>query len=244
MKTNILGVGVDTFNMIESVEKVIGFLDEDEKNKRVVITPNPEMIMEARDNKEFKNIINNADLVVPDGIGVVLASKLEKIKIKERVPGCELAEALFNKIKDKDKTVYLLGAAPGVAEKAKENMENKYKGLNIIGIRDGYFKEDEEKDIIAEINKLEPNLLLVGIGFPRQEKFIYNNDLKINAGLAVGGTIDVMAGEVKRAPEIFQKLGLEWFYRLIKEPSRIGRMMVLPKFVLVVILDKIKSIFR
>ena len=148
---------------------------------------------------------------------------------------------LVELIKDTDKTVYFFGGAPEIAERAKEAMEKKHYGLKVVGVADGYFDAEKEQMIIADINEKKPDLLLVGIGFPKQEKWIYNNikNLNVKVAIGVGGSFDVMSGNVKRAPKIFIKLGLEWFYRLITQPTRIGRMMVLPLFMLVVIKNKI-----
>lgn len=244
MKTEILGIPVDTYTNNEVLEKVFSYLMEKKKKNHLIITPNPELIMEAQKDKEFRYILETADLVVPDGIGVVLASKLNKIKIKERVAGCDLIFSILDKIKFTGNTVYILGAGPRVAEKAKKNMEEKFPGVNISGVHDGFFDKEEEKRIIEEIKSLKPDILLVGLGFPKQEKWIYNNkDLPVHFSIACGGSIDVMAGTVKRAPVIFQKLGLEWLYRLMKQPGRFIRMLILPKFAIIVVLDKIKKMF-
>ena len=242
MKTNILNMPIDTFTRQQSLEKLLSFLKE-EKN-HLLITPNPEIIMEANKDKELMEIIKNADLVVPDGIGVVLASKLNKNKIKERVAGYDLIQNLFDKIKDTNTTVYFFGAGKGVAELAKQKMEQKYKGLKIIGVSDGYFDDQKEKLIIENIQKLKPNILLIGLNFPKQEKWAdqYKNILPVQLTCCIGGSFDGMSGTVKRAPVLFQKLGLEWFYRLMKQPKRIVRMVKLPVFVFEVLKEKITHI--
>lgn len=243
MRTKILNINFDTYTRAEALNKLLEFINTD--TNHIVVTPNPEMVMVSRKDKEFEKVLLEADLVVPDGIGIVLASKLNKVKITERVAGCDLFLSLFDKIKDTENTVYLLGAGRGVAERAKINMEKQYKGLKIVGVHDGYFDKNEEQKIIEEIQRLKPDVLLVGLGMAKQEKWIYNHknlNVKISAG--VGGSIDVMAGEVKRAPDIFIKFGLEWLYRLLCQPKRIFRMMSLPLFVLVVIKEKILDLFR
>lgn len=238
MKSNILGIKVDNLNMKQVMKRIDVFLRED--SHRTIFTPNPEMIMATRDDEYFFNILNSADIVVPDGIGVVYASKLNSVKIKERVAGCDVVFNILNKYKDYNKKVYLLGAGKGIAEKAKYNMEKEYKGIDIVGVHDGYFDEDEEKNIVAEINKLKPDILLVGLGLGKQEKWIFEHkDLDVKLSMGVGGVIDVMAGVTTRAPEVFIKLNLEWFYRLIKQPSRFFRIMKLPLFILVVIKEKL-----
>jgi len=241
MRIDILGVGINTLNREEVLNEAIGYIEADERKCKLIATPNPEVIMRARADKEFAAVLKGADLVIPDGVGVVWASKLGKQRLRETVPGCDLCFQIFERLKDMDKRkAYLLGAAPGVAELAKANMEKQFPGIEICGTRDGYFKPDEEEGIIAEINSLRPDVLLVALGVPRQEKWIHKNQARLDVNLAVGcgGTIDVMAGTVKRAPMAFRKLGLEWFYRLISQPSRFFRMLVLPKFALVAIFEK------
>lgn len=238
---NILGVPINNITHNEAVELVCGYLNNDDK--KMIFTPNPEFVMSALKDEEFMNILNKGDLLVPDGIGVVIASKILGKALKERVAGYDLVQAVFNKIKDNGKTVYFLGGGKGIAEDARAKMEDKHKGIKIVGVHDGYFDENEEKLIIEEINRLKPDLVLVGIGFPKQEKWIYKHKdiLEVKVFIGVGGSFDGMSGNVKRAPDIFIKLGLEWFYRLVKQPSRFFRMLQLPLFLLTVIKAKIKG---
>ncbi|MCL2565897.1 MAG: WecB/TagA/CpsF family glycosyltransferase [Defluviitaleaceae bacterium] len=241
MKTDILGIGIDTKNRGEVLDEVIGYIKANERKCKLIATPNPEMIMLAGTDPEFAQVLNHADLVIPDGVGVVWASKYSKIKLLETVTGCDLCFSVFDNIRGMDGAkVYILGAKPGVALLAKEKMEDKYPGLNICGVRDGFFKPEEDGAIVAEINALKPDMLLVGRGMGKQEKWIYKykDNLDVNFAIGCGGAIDVMAGTAKRAPKIFRKLGLEWFYRLLMQPSRFFRMLVLPKFVVSVIFDK------
>lgn len=238
---SILGVPFNNITHKEAVELVCSYLDGNEK--KMIFTPNPEFVMEALNNTEFMKILNEGNLLVPDGIGIIIASKILGKPLKERVAGCDLVHDVFDKIKSRDKTVYLLGGGKNVAETAKLKMEQRYAGLKIVGVHDGYFNENEEKLIIEEINRLKPDLVLVGIGFPKQEKWIYKHKdiLQAKAFIGIGGSIDIMSGNVKRAPDIFIKLGLEWFYRLIKQPSRFFRMLRLPLFLLTVFKTKIKG---
>lgn len=234
-RVDILGVGVDAVTMEEAGQCVQGFLHSDKMN--MIFTPNPEFIMEAQENSVFRNILNKGDLVVPDGIGVVIGAKILKTPLKGRVPGFDLVQYTLDAVKDKEHSVFFFGSKPGVAEEAKEKMEAKYPGIKIVGCRDGYFKKEEEASIIDEINASGADILIVGLGAPKQEIFMnnYKNKLKVKVAFGVGGSLDGMAGRVKRAPMIFQKLGLEWFYRLIKQPSRAKRMLRLPLFVIHVI---------
>ena len=236
---NILGVPFANITPEEAVERLNSYLNG--RGKHMVFTPNPEMVMEAGKNPEFKAILNKSSMNVPDGIGIVYASKLTKNKIKYRVAGYDMLLSLFDKIKDSEKTVYFFGGSPGIAEKAKEAIEKRFKGIKIVGVADGYFDDQKEKKIIEDINKKSPDLLLVGIGFPKQEMWIAKNinSLNIKAAVGVGGSFDGWSGNVKRAPDFFVNHGLEWFYRLIKQPSRIGRMLQLPVFMIKVICYKI-----
>ncbi len=234
----ILGVPFADITPEEAVEKAVSYLNNN--GKSMIFTPNPEMVMEARKNEEFMEILNASTMNVPDGIGIVYGSKFTSSPIKHRVAGYDLVQDVFDKMKDMGKTVYFFGGAPGIADRAKEAMEAKHKGLKVVGTANGYFDDKREKEIIAEINELKPDLLLVGIGYPKQEKWIYTHikDLNIKTAVGVGGSFDVMSGNVKRAPKFFINHGLEWFYRLITQPSRFVRMMQLPLFMLVVIKSK------
>lgn len=231
-KIKILDVNIDNITMTGAVRRLLGYLKS--SGVKCVYTPNPEFIMTAQKDNEFKKILNEADLVVPDGIGIVIASKIIKKRLPERVAGYDMLQNLFKEIKDKDYNVYMFGAAPGVAELAADKMRNEHNGINIVGTRNGYFKDHETKDIIKDINDKKTDILLVGFGAPKQEKWIYDNKDKLDCKICVGigGSLDGMAGTVKRAPIIFQKLGLEWFYRLLRQPTRIKRMIKLPLFII------------
>lgn len=234
-KTNILGVPFDTYTLEQTAQKAVSMFDEN--GQHIICTPNPEIVMEARKDRELMGILKAADLVTPDGVGVVWASKYSDVQLKERVSGYDLVLKIFEKMNDTDYTVYFFGGAPGVAQKAAEMMKLKFPGLKVVGVHNGYFDEKEERKIIADIKRVQPSLLLVGLGAPKQEKWIYNNLRLTGAKVAIGigGCFDVMSGNLKRAPKIFCKLGLEWFYRLITQPTRFKRMMKLPKFVLAVL---------
>jgi len=229
MKTTyILGVPIHIITLKEATEKLLSFVHGE--NNHIVVTPNPEMVVHATKDEEFLQIIKGADLIIPDGIGLVLASKFVGDKISQRVPGVDLVTSLF--AAKKHLRVYILGGAPGVGELAKKNIEDKYSHIKVVGTKNGYFKPQEEEIIVEEIKRLKPHVLLVGLGFPKQEKWISKHkDLPVNVSMGVGGTIDVFAGVVKRAPKIFIKFNLEWFYRLLTNPKRILRMAALPIFV-------------
>ena len=225
---NILGVHVNKYTMQEAVRKASSLMETEELS--MIFTPNSEIILYASNNPEFAEVLNKGDMVIPDGIGVVYGAKILKNPIKERVAGYDLVCNLLPVMAEKGQSVYLLGAKPGVAEKAAETLLEKHPGLVIAGTHDGYFKDDDE--VIADINKCAPDFLMVCLGFPKQENWIYNNREKLNAKLAIGagGCIDVFAGNVQRAPEFYCKHGIEWLYRLVKQPTRFVRMLSLPKF--------------
>ena len=235
----ILGVPFTNITPEQAVDTVVSYLKGN--GKAMIFTPNPEMVMEARKNKEFMKILNSSTMNVPDGIGIVYGSKFTSNPIRQRVAGYDLMLGVFDKMKDMGKTAYFFGCAPEIADRAKFAIEKRFPGLKIVGTANGYFDNEREKEIIDEINTLKPDLLLVGIGFPKQEKWIYDHikDLNIKAAAGVGGSFDGWSGNVQRAPEFFIKHNLEWFYRLVKQPSRFVRMLQLPLFMIVVIRNRI-----
>lgn len=229
-KIDVLGVKFDNVNMAEAVQKCKDFINSDTSN--LIVTPNPEIVMAAKENEEFKKIINEASLVIPDGIGVVKGAAILGTPLKERVAGFDLICNLLELYKDGSHTFYFWGGKPGIADLAKAKLEEKYPNIKIVGTDDGYFDDTKKAQIIEKIRNIKPDILLVGVGAPKQEKLI-NELLKekiFKIGIGCGGSLDVLSGTVKRAPKLFIKLHIEWSWRLIKQPSRIGRMMVLPKF--------------
>ena len=234
-KVNILGVHIDKVNIEEAVDRIFEMLDE--RRPHSVFTPNSEIILNAYKDKEFAEILNNADLLTADGIGVVYASKILGNPIKERAAGFDIACGVIDRISETGHRLYLLGGRPGVAEKAKKNLEKEYPFIQIVGTHDGYFDEEDNPKIIKEINSLGAEIIFVCLGAPKQEKWIADNqdNLRAKVLMGIGGSLDVFAGEAERAPEIWCKLGLEWLYRLIKEPWRFKRMLALPKFALTVL---------
>jgi N-acetylglucosaminyldiphosphoundecaprenol N-acetyl-beta-D-mannosaminyltransferase len=235
MRIDVFGVGFDNITMEEAAEKAMSI------RGGYVVTPNPEMVWLARKDDEFRNALEGAALSLPDGIGIVYGAKILGRPLKTRVPGIEFAEEMFKRFVPLGKSVFLLGAKPGVAEKAAENLRIKYPGLIICGTADGFFKDDTP--IINEINEKEPDFLLVCLGFPKQELWMQKYSGKLNVGLmaGLGGVLDVFAGVAERAPEAWCNAGFEWLYRLIKQPSRIGRMAKLPLFLFAVIGQRLKG---
>ena len=226
MKTEILGVRFDNLTQQEAAQRGRQLLEEDKFH--YVVTPNPEFLLAAEKDPEFRRVLNAADLVLPDGIGVVYSAKILGTPLKERVPGIEFAEAMLSALNEMGGRLYLLGAKPGVAEEAGRRICARYPALVLCGTHDGYFKD--EQAILPEIAAAKPDLLFVCLGAPKQEKWMARWGQHTGAKLAIGlgGCLDVFAGNVQRAPERWQKLGLEWAYRLKKEPKRIGRMAKLP----------------
>lgn len=233
---NILGVQVSTKTMAETVDTLLGYLDEEQVH--CVFTPNSEIIYMAYKDPQFAQLLNSADLNTADGIGVVYASRILKQPLRERVTGFDLINLLCERAAPQKRRVFLFGAKPGVAEEAADKLTQLYPGLVICGTRDGYFKKEQTPEIVGQINAAEPDILLVCLGAPKQEKWIAENRDRLNARVVfgAGGTLDGLAGRMERAPESWQRLGLEWAYRLKKEPKRIGRMMALPRFGLTVLL--------
>ena len=226
MRIDVLGVGFDNVTMTEAVARGAALLDE--PGCHYVVTPNPEIVEVCRENPAAMQAVNGADLVLPDGIGVVKGAAMLGTPLKEKTPGIEFAAGLMGKMAETGKSLYLLGAKPGVAEEAGRRICARYPALVLCGTHDGYFKD--EQAILPEIAAAKPDLLFVCLGAPKQEKWMARWGQHTGAKLAIGlgGCLDVFAGNVQRAPERWQKMGLEWAYRLKKEPKRIGRMAKLP----------------
>jgi N-acetylglucosaminyldiphosphoundecaprenol N-acetyl-beta-D-mannosaminyltransferase len=206
----------------------------------IVATANAEMIMLAQEDRELADILINADLVVADGAGVVWAARHQGYSVPERVAGFDLVQQLLSVAAHKGHRVYMLGGAPGIVEQARTKAEDLYKGLSVVGMRDGYFTDREEETVLADIHSSRPDILLVALGVPKQEKWInrHKKELGVPLSVGVGGTFDVMAGTVSRAPVWMQQASLEWAYRLLRQPCRALRMLALPRFALRVIAGK------
>lgn len=228
MRVDVLGVAFDNVTLEEAVDRALALLEEE--GPHLVATPNPEIVQRAGKDRAFADILAKADLVVPDGVGVIYAAKILGRPLRARVPGIDLASALLGRVAGTGKRLFLLGAAPGVAEQAEVNLRAAYPGLVVCGTHDGYFQEDGP--VVDAIRQAGADIVFVCLGAPKQEKWIAANGEAAGAQLylGLGGSLDVFAGKVDRAPERFQRLGLEWLYRLMKEPSRIGRMAKLPLF--------------
>ncbi len=231
----IAGINIDDISMEQAVERIYEFIDSNENHS--VFTPNAEIMMDGITDKDMKAILNGADMLVADGAGVVLASKILGKSVTEKVSGFDLAKNLLTASSKRPIKFYLFGGKPGIPEKANANIICDYPGAEVVGTRNGYFSKDDEASIIEDINNSGADVLLVCLGAPKQELWITENKslLKVKASLGVGGTMDVLAGNVKLAPDFFRNNGLEWLYRLYKEPWRFKRMLRLPKFILYVL---------
>ena len=201
-----------------------------------IATANAEMVMKAQEDDLLAQMLKTADLVVPDGAGVLWAAEQEGKKFKERVAGVDLACSLLEKAAARQTAVYFFGGAEGIAKEAAANMQAKYPGLRVVGTHSGFFTADEETGIIADIRQKGTQILLVALGVPKQEKWIHDHLYELGpcVAMGVGGTFDVLAGKSCRAPKWMQEHRLEWLYRLAKEPTRCKRMLALPKFVMAV----------
>ena len=232
-KINVRGVEFDNVTFNEAINLIYSRAGRGEQI--AVFTPNAEIVQACVEDESFRGIISSADVLLPDGVGVIKAARILGTPLKEKVPGVEVGEALIRLSGEWDHPVFLMGGKPGVAEAAKEKLQEKYPDAKIAGFYHGYFKkEGEENDeVVKMINDSGAEVLFVCIGSPAQEKWIAANREKlpgVKVLMGLGGSLDIYSGTAKRAPKIFIKLGLEWFYRLLREPSRIGRMMKLPKF--------------
>lgn len=238
---NILGTNVAKMSMEQVLEWVRAMIAQG--RPRHIVTANAEILHKAYREPEFRKVLGGADLITADGSGVLWAARFLGEPLPQRVTGVELVNRLLLLAEEKGWKVFFLGAAPEVVEKAVLNTLSKHPLLHVAGFRHGYYSQEETGDIAANIKDAEPEILLVAMGVPRQENFIREHLKELNVPIAVGvgGTFDIMAGRAKRAPLWMQRRGLEWLYRLYKEPGRFTRMLALPKFVAGVIWQRLRS---
>ena len=246
-KFDIMGVGVHPFTLEESIAVIAGWIEQAGHQAgsmegclaRQVITLNPEMLMQARHDLAVWGLLNRGDLVVPDGHGILWAGKRLGSPFPERVTGIDLIQALAVRAVDARWHLYLLGGAPGVAEAAAVNLQRQHPGLQVVGTGHGYFTGAELPAVLDRIRAAHPDLLLVGMGFPRQEYFIRDHRRELGSPVAVGvgGSFDVISGRLRRSPAWIQQLRLEWLYRAFQEPARWRRLLMLPRFIGLVLTD-------
>lgn len=230
MKADLLGIKINTFNMEETVNQVARFIKAGHPHR--VMTINPEFLYQAQFDDELLGLVKRADLVTPDGVGIVWACRLAGNPVPERVTGIDLMLRLVDRAAREKWRVFLLGAAPGVAGEAAARLSLQYPHLEIAGVHHGFFKADEEEAVNMIVRESRPDLLFVALGAPKQEWWMDRNLAQTGAAVAVGvgGSFDVVAGRVQRAPGWVCRLQLEWLFRLLKEPSRWRRQLVLPLF--------------
>lgn len=229
----ILGVRVDKITKAQALEEFQKLLDGD--RCELIVTPNAEIVEKASKTPQLRRIINEeAAIVTPDGVGLIYASKLKGDPIQEKVAGIDFAHSAIELCAQLGRSVYLLGSKPGVAEAAAANLEKEIPGLKIAGFRDGYFKDEEESEVVAEINASGADFLCVALGSPKQEYFVikHRDALKVKAAAGLGGSLDIWSGQLNRAPKFYIDHGLEWLYRMIQEPKRLKRLPALPVFLI------------
>lgn len=241
MKNDIFGVKFDNMVLEEAVK--IGYLLSEGEDFHYVVTPNPEIVAMTDTVEGYGDILNGAKMVLPDGIGIVYAGEIMGKPFRSRVPGIDFAAGLMEKMASEGGSLYLLGAKPGVAEAAAESLGEDYPGLTVCGTRDGYFSEEENEAVLAEIKASGATVVFVCLGAPKQEQWMASFGEKTGAKLMVGlgGCLDVWSGAVGRAPKAMQETGFEWLYRLAKQPSRIKRVAKLPVFLLAALLYRTKG---
>ncbi|MDD9271938.1 WecB/TagA/CpsF family glycosyltransferase [Paenibacillus sp. GCM10023248] len=239
-KVRIYGVPVSKLSMRDTVAYLTKAIEQRQPHQ--IITANPIMVMAALDDPAYMSMMQRAELIVPDGTGVVWAAGYVGEPVAERVPGYDLLHELMKVGEPKGWKVYLLGASNEVIQAAADRIRTAYPGIQLVGVRDGYFTDEQDAEVIQSIVDAAPDLLFVGRAAANQEPWIgkYKDQLGVPVMMGVGGSFDVLSGKLKRAPVLFQKLRLEWFYRLLQEPWRYKRMLLLPKFAMKVMRDKEK----
>lgn len=239
MKTDVMGLQFDNVTMDEALDAARALLQGG--HAACVVTPNAEIAYEALHDDALKTLLNSAELMLPDGAGVVLASKILKTPLRQKVAGVDFADGLLGILETTGQSLYLLGSKPGIGELAAQKMLLKHPKLKIAGIADGYFQD--EAPVIAKINASGAAALFVCLGAPKQEQFMARHQKELNVKLmaGLGGSLDSFAGTVKRAPGWMIRLNLEWLYRLIKEPKRFKRMLRLPKYLWAVVIKRIRG---
>ncbi|MGV3466593.1 MAG: WecB/TagA/CpsF family glycosyltransferase [Heyndrickxia sp.] len=236
----VMGLHFINTNMDQFVQELDTRLENAQRT--FIVTANPEILMQTDTNHVYKEALKTADYLTPDGIGVIIASKILGQPIDERVTGFDLMQRLIALAEKKKYRIYFLGAEEEVIHTAVKRIQEKYPNIQMAGYHHGYF-DQHDPSIVNAVKETNPDLVFVGLGVPKQELWIYENLQQFNKGIfiGVGGSFDVLAGKVKRAPKIWQKLNLEWFYRLLQQPTRWKRMLVLPLFLRRVIHIKLKK---
>lgn len=240
-RITLLGARVDAVTLEEAVERVAAFIRAGGAHQ--VVTLNPEYLYRARREPHLLEVVRRAALVTADGIGIVWAARVLGRPLPERVTGIDLLLALAARAAREGWRVFLLGALPGVADAAAANLTARYPGLQVVGTHHGYFAPEEELQVVARIRAARPDVLFAALGAPKQEVWLARHlaALQVPVAMGVGGSFDVLAGWVKRAPAWLRRLHLEWLGRLLYEPRRWRRMLVLPKFVWIVLVERLRG---
>lgn len=230
--TNIMGIPFPNLTMEQTVTILGDVVAQRSTELFHVITGNPEIVMSCQKNQTLRAIVDQAGLVTADGTGIVMVSRFRGGQLTERVTGCDLLFRLLEEGNRKQWSFYLLGAEEKVSQRAVEVIEENYPGVTVSGRHHGFFSTDEEEHIVEEIRNAQPDFLIVALGAPNAEHWIDKHRHLLNARVAigVGGSLDIVAGKTKRAPALWQKLNLEWLYRLLSQPSRWRRQLILPRF--------------
>lgn len=238
-RVDILGVGFDRVGLVDAVAEIEQRLDNG--GSTFVITANPEFVMLCREDREVADIAARADLVVPDGTGTVMAARLLGDPLPGRAPGRLLVDRLAALATERHLSMFLLGAGPGVAERAAATLRARHPELRIAGTYAG--SADDDADVVPRVAAAAPDMVLVAFGMPKQERWIARNLARlpsVRVGVGVGGSLDYLAGAAKAPPALVHAVGLEWLWRLARDPKRWRRQRVLPHFVLLVLLARLK----
>ncbi|MBA2132646.1 WecB/TagA/CpsF family glycosyltransferase [Capillibacterium thermochitinicola] len=241
VRVEVLGFPVDPLPLGTVVDRLSSALATGERLR--VVTLNPEMVMAALNHPELGKAIHGAGLVVPDGIGIVWALRRQGWRRQRRVTGVDLVETLLAREQPRRRRLFLLGGEPGVGERAAAKIEQRWPGIAVAGVHHGFFAPEENAKVVGLINQARADLLLVGMGVPRQEVWLhqYWSALQVAVGIGVGGLLDLWAGRSKRAPVLLRNLGLEWAYRVWREPARWRRITVLPAFIRMVRAEQLNN---
>ena len=235
MKINILGVAFDALTLGEAEERADALLCSGAGG--YIVTANPEIVLRCREDAAYAAAVNGAKLVLADGVGDLCAARILGTPLPGRVAGADLVPRLLARLAERGGSVFLYGARPGVAERAGESLQSACPGLRIAGTENGYISD--ETALLEALEREKPDLLLLGLGAPRQELWMAENRQRTPAVMiGVGGLLDVFAGDIPRAPETWQRLGLEWLYRLLREPRRFKRVIRLPKILLLALRER------
>ncbi|MEX2356068.1 MAG: WecB/TagA/CpsF family glycosyltransferase [Thermaerobacterales bacterium] len=243
-QTQVLGRRVDRVTMIEAVDLIQQWLSDDgQAVQRLVITANPEILMGAGADPYLAAALDQADLVVADGIGVVWAAGQLGRPVPERVPGVELMGGILERAAAAGHRPYFLGTRPQIVAQAVRTARGRYRGLEVAGWHHGYFGVEEEPAVLEKIRAAAPDLLFAGMGAARELKWLrlHQKELGVPVCMGVGGSLDVLGGAAARAPLWIRRLHLEWFYRLLRDPARWRRQLVLPRFVLAVLAERFRG---